>query len=29
MTFEYLDIILCLKVVGTILHIEWMEPFKE
>jgi hypothetical protein len=25
----YLDIILCLKVVGFILHIEWIEPFKE
>ena len=25
----YLDIILCAKVVGKILQIEWMEPFKE
>ena len=25
----YLDIILCLKVVGSILHIKWIEPFKE
>lgn len=29
MTFEYLDIILCLKVVVSILQIEWIEPFKE
>ena len=25
----YLDIILCLKEIGFILQIEWIEPFKE
>ena len=25
----YLDVILCLKVIFTILQVEWIEPFKE